>query len=114
MNKILGINSISLTYHTKQGEIEALSNISFDVFDGEFIAIIGPSGCGKTSILSIIAGLIKPSKGDVLLNNTKITAPCETVGYMLQKDQLFEWRTVEENAYLPLEIHKAKKVMTLT
>ena len=109
MNKILSINSISLTYHTKQGEIEALSNISFDVFDGEFIAIIGPSGCGKTSILSIIAGLLRPSSGEVFLNDTKITSPSESVGYMLQKDQLFEWRTVEKNAYLPLEIHKAKK-----
>ena len=109
MNKILSINNVSLTYHTKQGEIEALGNISFDVFDGEFIAIIGPSGCGKTSILSIIAGLLKPSKGEVLLNNVKITSPGESVGYMLQKDQLFEWRTIEQNTLLPLEIRKAKK-----
>ena len=109
MNKILSIDNVSLTYHTKHGEIEALRNISFDVFDGEFIAIIGPSGCGKTSILSIIAGLLKPSKGNVLLNGSDILSPSESIGYMPQKDQLFAWRTVEQNAYLPLEIHKVKK-----
>ena len=108
MNKILNINNVSLTYHTKQGEIEALSNITFDVFDGEFIAIIGPSGCGNTSILSIIAGLLKPSSGEVFLNGSKITSPTKSIGYMLQKDQLFPWRTVEANAYLPLEIYGEK------
>lgn len=109
MNKILSIDKVSLTYHTKQGEIEALNNITFDVFNGEFVAIIGPSGCGKTSILSIIAGLLKPSKGTVLLNGSPILSPSESIGYMLQKDQLFAWRTVEQNALLPLEIHKSIK-----
>ena len=100
---------MSLTYHTKQGEIEALSNITFDVFEGEFIAIIGPSGCGKTSILSIIAGLLSPSGGKVELNGEKIERPSASTGYMLQKDQLFPWRTIEANAMLPLEIHGCKK-----
>ena len=109
MNKILSINEVSLTYHTKQGETQALGNISFDVYDGEFIAIIGPSGCGKTSILSIIAGLLKPSSGNVELGGAKIEKPSDSIGYMLQKDQLFPWRTIESNALLPLEIHKAKK-----
>ena len=109
MNKILSINDISLTYHTKQGENQALGNISFDVNEGEFVAIIGPSGCGKTSILSIIAGLIKPSGGQVELNGIKVDSPTESIGYMLQKDQLFPWRTVEANATLPLEIYNVKK-----
>ena len=109
MNKILSINEVSLTYHTKQGETQALGNISFDVYDGEFIAIIGPSGCGKTSILSIIAGLLKPSQGKVELSGTKIEKPSSLIGYMLQRDQLFPWRTIESNALLPLEIHNAKK-----
>ncbi|MBR2336861.1 MAG: ABC transporter ATP-binding protein [Clostridia bacterium] len=109
MNKLLSIENVSLSYHTMQGEIEALKKIDFDVFSGEFIAIIGPSGCGKTSILSIIAGLLKPSGGKVLLNGEEILSPTEMIGYMLQKDQLFPWRTVEANAMLPLEIHGAKK-----
>ena len=84
MNKLLSIENVSLSYHTMQGEIEALKKIDFDVFSGEFIAIIGPSGCGKTSILSIIAGLLKPSGGKVLLNGEEILSPTEMIGYMLQ------------------------------
>jgi NitT/TauT family transport system ATP-binding protein len=106
MNEILCLNKISLTYHTKQGETTALKNISFNVDDSEFVAIIGPSGCGKTSILSIIAGLIKPSSGKVLLKGMEIIKPSSSIGYMLQKDQLFPWRTIEKNALLPLEITK--------
>ncbi len=109
MKKILNIENISLNYHTKQGEIKALDDITFDVFDGEFIAIIGPSGCGKTSILSIIAGLIAPSKGKVFLDGEEVVKPTSSIGYMLQKDQLFNWRTIEKNALLPLEIHKKQK-----
>ena len=106
MNEILCLDKISLTYHTKQGETTALKNISFNVDDSEFVAIIGPSGCGKTSILSIIAGLIKPSSGKVLLKGMEIIKPSSSIGYMLQKDQLFPWRTIEKNALLPLEITK--------
>ena len=102
MNTILNIEKISLSYHTKKGEIEALKNITFDVQDGEFIAIIGPSGCGKTSILSIIAGLLKPSGGKVTLFDKEITKPNDLIGYMFQKDQLFPWRTIEKNTLLPL------------
>ncbi len=109
MNKMLSIEKISLTYHTKQGEIKALENISFDLDEGEFIAIIGPSGCGKTSILSIIAGLIKPSGGKVYLNGEEVKNPSSSIGYMLQRDQLFPWRTIEKNACLPLEISGLNK-----
>lgn len=120
MDKILNLEKISLTYHTLKGEITALKSISFDVYDGEFIAIIGPSGCGKTSILSIIAGLLKPSGGKVTLRNEEILKPTPSIGYMLQKDHLFDWRTIEQNALLPLEItgkikdeQKTKNVYTL-
>jgi NitT/TauT family transport system ATP-binding protein len=108
MNTILNIEKISLSYHTKQGEIQAIKSISFDVSDGEFIAIVGPSGCGKTSILSIIAGLLKPSDGKVFLFGKQIEKPTQSIGYMLQKDQLFPWRTIENNTMLPLEIHGIK------
>ncbi|MBE5742762.1 MAG: ABC transporter ATP-binding protein [Clostridiales bacterium] len=108
MNEILCLDKISLTYHTKQGEITALGNITFNVFEGEFVAIIGPSGCGKTSILSIIAGLLKPSNGKVLLRGNEVLNPSPSIGYMLQKDHLFPWRTIQKNALLPLEINKAE------
>ena len=67
MNELVKLERISLTYQTEKSEIQALSNISFAVREGEFVSIIGPSGCGKTSILSIIAGLLKPTGGTVTL-----------------------------------------------
>lgn len=86
-------------YHTRQGETAAVENLDFSVSQGEFAAIIGPSGCGKTTLLSLAAGLLKPSGGQV--KNEGIS-----FGYMLQKDELFPWRTIEKNIFLPLEIQK--------
>ena len=105
MKKQLEFKNVCLTYQTKTDEIKAIENLSFNCNDGEFLSIIGPSGCGKTTILSLIAGLIKPTKGKIVIdgiennNSSKIE-----LGYMLQKDQLFPWRTIESNVYLPLEI----------
>ena len=84
-------------YHTKQGETVAVENMNFAVKEREFVAIIGPSGCGKTTLLSLAAGLLSPTKGKV--ENTSVS-----FGYMLQKDELFPWRTIEKNIFLPLEI----------
>lgn len=109
MNKMLNLEKISLNYHTKKGEIEALKCISFDVDEGEFVAIIGPSGCGKTSVLSIIAGLLKPSAGNVYFNGKQVVGTTQSIGYMLQKDHLFDWRTIEKNTLLPLEILRQTK-----
>ena len=86
-------------YHTRQGETAAVENLDFSVSEGEFAAIIGPSGCEKTTLLSLAAGLLKPSGGQV--KNQGIS-----FGYMLQKDELFPWRTIEKNIFLPLEIQK--------
>ena len=104
MKEILKLESVSLAYHTPHGEIVALKNLCMSVNNGEFVAIIGPSGCGKTSILSMIAGLIKPSGGKVVYKGETVGKPNGNIGYMLQRDELFEWRTIETNAYLPLEI----------
>ena len=99
--EILKLNNIGLNYFSKDGETKALDNISFDVKHGEFISIVGPSGCGKTTILSIIAGLIKPTSGTY-----NISSEQNIVGYMFQKDLLFEWRTIKDNILLGLEISK--------
>ncbi len=108
MNEILKLEGIGLNYHTLSGEISALEDITFAVEKGEFIAIIGPSGCGKTSVLSIIAGLLKASKGKVIFNGNTLEKPDNSIGYMLQKDELFPWRTIEKNVILPLEIKRDK------
>ena len=98
MEKILEIKDICKNYQAKNGEIEALKNISFDVKKGEFISIIGPSGCGKSTLLSIISGLESKTSGEIYINGK--------IGYMLQKDNLLEWRTIYNNVLLGLEIQK--------
>lgn len=108
MNDILTLDKISLSYQTEKDEIRALESISFSVDEGEFVAIIGPSGCGKTSILSIIAGLLKPSEGEITIKGKPLEKGKTSIGYMLQKDELFPWRTIMENAYLPLEVKRDK------
>ena len=106
--ELLKIENVGLIYQTEESETTALENISFSVQEGVFIAIVGPSGCGKTTILSLIAGLIKPTSGRILLNGKEITRPHGEVGYMLQRDQLFEWRNITDNVNLGLEIQKKK------
>lgn len=108
MEKLLEIQKLSVYYQTKNAEIQAVDNLEFSVFKGEFVAIIGRSGCGKTSVLSVIAGLL-PYEGEIILNGKKVIKPQSNVGYMLQRDELFEWLTIEENIYLPLKIRKMKK-----
>lgn len=108
MSPILTLQNISYSYHSLQGETRALSNISFQVAEGEFIAIVGPSGCGKSTLLSIIARLIEPETGTILIQNPDGSIHYPHVGYMLQRDYLFEWRTVYDNVMLGLELKKKK------
>lgn len=99
MKEVLRFDNVSMHYHSKQGETIALEGIDFSVREGEFVAIIGPSGCGKTTLLSLTAGLLAPTSGKVITNGCSF-------GYMLQKDELFPWRTIEKNLFLPLEVKK--------
>lgn len=95
----LSFNDVRYAYHSQNGEVNAVEHASFCVNEGEFAAIIGPSGCGKSTILSLAAGLLTPSSGEIKRGKAEF-------GYMLQKDALFPWRTVEKNLFLPLEIKK--------
>ena len=99
MTKLLEVKKISKKFNTINGEIEAIKDISFDVDEGEFVAIVGTSGCGKSTLLSIIAGLTKESKGDIIYN---IDNPI--IGYMLQEDALFEHMKILDNVLLGLKI----------
>lgn len=103
---LLRIEDLKLIYHSKKGELEALKNINLSISEGELISIVGPSGCGKTTILSLIAGLLKPSKGQIFLDDKLLEQTNKEVGYMFQKDHLFEWRTIWQNVCLGLEITK--------
>ena len=114
MEPLLELKNISHAYHTKGGETSALSNLSFQVFPGEFLAIIGPSGCGKTTILSIIAGLIPAESGEVLFKGKPMPKQNKELGYMLQKDQLFEWRSIYKNVTLGIELQRKKDPESLS
>lgn len=99
MDNILSIKNLKKIYHTPKQETLAVENFSFDLKEGEFVAIVGPSGCGKSTILSILSGLEGSSDGNFIFkNNAK-------VGYMLQQDALFEWKTILKNCLLGLEIN---------
>ncbi|MGN0335499.1 MAG: ABC transporter ATP-binding protein [Lachnospiraceae bacterium] len=106
MIPFLSIKDLTYSYHTSSGETPALKSISFQAEKGEFIAIVGPSGCGKSTLLSLIAGLLTPEAGSITLYGMPLNRMKEQIGYMLQKDHLFEWRTVLGNVLLGLEIRK--------
>ncbi len=109
MNKLLEFKNIKYFYQTKESEICALENVSFDIDENSFTSLVGPSGCGKTTILSLIAGLLKPSSGEILLQGGAIEKNDNRIGYMFQRDHLFEWRTIWQNIILGLELTKQKK-----
>ncbi len=106
MEKVVELKNVSMNYHTLQGETQAIKDLSLDIKSGEFVSIVGPSGCGKSTLLSLISGILKPTSGSILVNNESVSGPSSNVGYMLQKDHLFEWRTILKNATLGLEIHR--------
>ncbi|MBO5375965.1 MAG: ATP-binding cassette domain-containing protein, partial [Bacilli bacterium] len=99
MNNILKINKLNKKYHDMNGEIEAIKDITLDIYNNEFISIVGPSGCGKSSLLSILAGIEEKSYGELIFNKDNLK-----IGYMLQKDSLFPWRTILDNCLIGLEI----------
>lgn len=98
MNKIIELKEINKKYYNKKGELTAIEDISFSVFEGEYVAIVGPSGCGKSTLLNIIGNIDKKSGGEIILNkDTKI-------GYMLQEDSLFPWLTILDNCLIGLKV----------
>ena len=103
--KIVEVKNLGMIYHTLSGETEAIKDINFEIYEGEIVGIVGPSGCGKSTLLSIIAGLLSPTRGEILINGKKVEGPSKDIGYMFQRDHLFEWRTILQNVLLGLEIH---------
>lgn len=106
MKPKLEVRGVSYSYHSLEGETPALTNISFTAEAGEFLAVVGPSGCGKSTLLSLLCGLAEPEAGSVLIDGRPLAEARDTIGYMLQKDHLFEWRSILSNVSLGLEIQK--------
>jgi sulfonate transport system ATP-binding protein len=100
----ISVRDLSKTFRQGAREVPAVSAVSLDVREREFVAIVGPSGCGKSTVLNMIGGLIPPSAGEILVDGQPVLgAPPATVGYVFQKDTVFPWRTVERNIALGLE-----------
>ena len=108
MKNLLTIENAGHVYHTPSGETQAVKGLSFSVGEGEFVAVIGPSGCGKTTVLSLIAGLMRPTSGRVTVCGKDAYGGGYRLGYMLQRDELFPWRTTYRNVLLPLELKRPK------
>ena len=103
---LLFFDCVSMCYHDDSGETEVLSDFTLRVDSGEFLALLGPSGCGKSTVLSLAAGLLKPDSGRVTLRGQEIRRPPLHMGYMLQRDHLFPWLTVRENALLGIRVRQ--------
>lgn len=105
-NEIVNVREVGMKYQSPNGEINAIEGVSFSVEKGEYVSIVGPSGCGKSTLLSIISGLLKATYGQVFIEGDEVLKTSDKVGYMLQKDHLFDWRTIYQNVILGLEIRK--------
>jgi NitT/TauT family transport system ATP-binding protein len=100
----IAIRDLSKTFGAGPREVAAVSRVSFDVHDKEFVAIVGPSGCGKSTILNMIGSLLAPSGGEILVDGERVGPRAgRQVGYVFQKDTVFPWRTVEQNIALGLQ-----------
>lgn len=104
MDTAVTVKDVTQVYVTEERATLAVEQINFAIQRGEFVSLIGPSGCGKTTLLSIIAGLIRPTVGTVTVAGGVVNGPSTRVGYMLQQDYLFPWRSIEDNACMGLEI----------
>ena len=100
----LHVNDVTMTFKMPAGAFTALAPITLSIPQGRFVSLIGPSGCGKSTIFNVIAGLLEPTGGRVLIDGIDATGTIGRVGYMLQKDLLLPWRTVLDNVILGMEI----------
>jgi len=98
MNDILKINKLHKNYHSKDGMIVAIEDITLDIKDGEYLSIVGPSGCGKSTLLNIIGGIDTKSSGEIQMSDDV------KIGYMLQNDCLFPWLNIIDNCLLGLKL----------
>ena len=101
-NKILVLKNLKKCFHFDEGMTIALDGIDLDIYKDEFVSIVGPSGCGKSTILSILVGLINKTDGDIIIDDNT------SIGYMLQTDSLFPWRTILDNCLIGLEVNGLK------
>jgi len=106
---LLAVENLSMDYANGNGKLPVLERLSFQVREGEFLCLVGPSGYGKTTLLRLLAGLEKPRAGQVHLAGKRVFHPRRDVGVVFQEPTLMDWRTVQDNVALPLELDKVDK-----
>jgi NitT/TauT family transport system ATP-binding protein len=104
---MLEINGLGKTYGSGANATHAVGNVTFSIESGEFVCVVGPSGCGKTTLLKCVGGLLRPSRGEVLLRGSRVTSPPERMALVFQEysRSLMPWASVRSNVLLPLR-HK--------
>lgn len=100
---------VSLTFGTPKGSLNVVEDVTYDIYDGDFIAVIGPSGCGKTTMMSMLAGFQKPTSGQVLFDGKPVGGPGPERGVIFQEYGVFPWLTVQQNIAFGLQL-KANRV----
>ena len=100
MQTIVDVKNLNKNFYGKEGEVEAIKNITFSLEEGQILTLLGPSGCGKSTILNILTKLLQPTSGEVNITGT--------IGYMFQKDNLLDWRNIMDNITIGLEIQHKK------
>ena len=103
---LIGLDRVTKTYQTDEGPVESLKPLSFDIREGEFMAVVGPSGCGKSTLLKMVAGLLPASSGEIVLGGSRVDGPPDNVGIVFQSPVLLAWRSVLDNVMLQIEMRR--------
>jgi NitT/TauT family transport system ATP-binding protein len=103
---LITVEEVAKIYRTRDGDVESLKPLSFDIAEGEFMAIVGPSGCGKSTLLKMIGGLLPVSRGRISVSGRDVRGPPDDVGFVFQSPVLLAWRTVLANVMLQIEMRR--------
>ncbi|MES2481577.1 MAG: ABC transporter ATP-binding protein [Pseudomonadota bacterium] len=111
---LIAARGLNKTYQTKSGEdVVALSDVTLDIRDGEFVSVVGPSGCGKSTLMKIMSGLLSYTSGEIHIAGRKVKGPDPKVGLVFQSPNLLPWRTILQNVCFPVELQKGKSGVDL-
>ncbi|MDQ1006977.1 NitT/TauT family transport system ATP-binding protein [Streptomyces sp. V4I23] len=102
----VSLKDVAVRFRTRNRDVTALKDIDLEVPMGQFLAIVGPSGCGKSTLLKLVAGLLAPSSGEVLLGGERVRGPRHDIGYVFQRAALLEWRSARRNILLQAEMRR--------